>query len=88
MPFTENVPGEPCHYSFEINSLLLFPRGPLRDVILYRIKRRRGIQKPLRTKMSLEFSHQSVALGLTPTLDRHAALIIRRGGRRRTKFRA
>jgi hypothetical protein len=88
MPFTENVLGEPCLYRFEINFLQLSPRGPLRYIILDRIKRRRGIQKPLRTKMSLEFSHQSVALGLTPTLDRHAALTIRRGGRRRTKFRA
>jgi len=87
MPFTENVLGEPCLYRFEINFLQLSPRGPLRYIILDRIKRRRGIQKPLRTKMCFKFRHQSVALGVIRTPDRHAALVIRRRGRCRTKFR-
>jgi hypothetical protein len=78
----------PCPYSFEIIFVQLSPRGTLRDVVLYRIKRRRCVQKPLRPEMRFKFRHQRTALGFARALDRHASFFVRRRGRRRTKFRA
>ena len=77
-----------CPYSFEIIFLQLSPRGPLNHVILHRVKRRRRVQKPLLTEMRFEFRQQCIALGLTRTLNRNTALVIRYRGRRRAKFRA
>jgi len=45
----------PRPYSLNINFPQLSPCCPLYDVILYSVKRRRSVQKPLRSKMRFEF---------------------------------
>jgi hypothetical protein len=47
--------GMPCPYTFAIKFRSLSPRGPLRDIILYCIKRSRSVQKPLPPEMRFEF---------------------------------
>jgi hypothetical protein len=60
----------------------------LREVILHPIERRRQIHESLRPEMRLKLHYQCIALGFTRALDGHAALVIRRCSRRRSKFRA
>lgn len=63
------------------------PGNSLRDIILYAIKRCRGIQKSLRAKMRFEFRYERLTFRLADALNHHAAVTIRRRGRHGAEFR-
>src|SRR5580693_3280899 len=61
-------------------------RRVLQHVCLHRIERVRCVSKTPWPKVFVKLRHKAVALGITRQLDRHAAVVVRRGRWRGAKL--